>query len=557
MPPLNDNIANAITITGTSGHIAGTLVGATLESGESIPDTSAIGSVWYRYTPPADGIIMPWLDTSDPNAQVRVYRYADDAPSNTYPYLYSYNEGFPGNGLVNGTLPVSDDRIAAAAAQQTYLKGGVPHYLQVSSRGPLTSFTLWWKTLNLPSIDYVPEGNIAGDAQLFYFLQTIGAQSGVDGAVSRPVILAWSEQTGLIQYNTLGWQTTSGTGSGENEDKTDPTSRVFMAGGNRSVIAGVSRPEGPVGGPYLLPVDKDAYYSFSSFNSSATEVRALEAFSNTTFRCLTYSPKTNTWLALNAGASSTITELSSSFVTLGTYSIPSGFTSYTNVWDGPFLDAAGNLYLTNQASNGTMELLPWSKDSGTGPPICSTGGPWGTAALRPRDGSYGQFNGATGSRSFLGFRTATTVLWASYVPTSLSNSVAVTIQEVTTSADPRGMDVVVMQLNFSRLLPDTPVNVSYHCVRDSDPNFVWLMGNGQDVTTAMRVDLRTVTETFMFQVYDPYPYGSQNATEFTYMSLQSCIAAPVIGAVPRGTGQAGSPNSYVRNPGVRTTLVVH
>jgi len=53
--PANDNFANAITITGASGTIAGSNVGATVEPGEP---TSEVGapvhtSIWYNWTAPA------------------------------------------------------------------------------------------------------------------------------------------------------------------------------------------------------------------------------------------------------------------------------------------------------------------------------------------------------------------------------------------------------------------------------------------------------------------------------------------------------------------------
>lgn len=55
-PPANDNFASAQVLTGASGDVTGSNVGATKEPGE--PDHAGIPgghSVWYRWTPPASG----------------------------------------------------------------------------------------------------------------------------------------------------------------------------------------------------------------------------------------------------------------------------------------------------------------------------------------------------------------------------------------------------------------------------------------------------------------------------------------------------------------------
>jgi hypothetical protein len=52
--PPNDDFANSIAVTGTSGSVTGTLNGATLEPGEPVPD-SGTATVWWTWTAPADG----------------------------------------------------------------------------------------------------------------------------------------------------------------------------------------------------------------------------------------------------------------------------------------------------------------------------------------------------------------------------------------------------------------------------------------------------------------------------------------------------------------------
>ncbi len=65
-PPLNDNFANASLVSGASGTITGTNIGATQESGEpphSITSSGANGqaggrSIWYRWTAPVTGAYL-------------------------------------------------------------------------------------------------------------------------------------------------------------------------------------------------------------------------------------------------------------------------------------------------------------------------------------------------------------------------------------------------------------------------------------------------------------------------------------------------------------------
>lgn len=55
-PPANDDFANRIAITGASGTVGGTLVGATREVSEPAEGgSSASISIWYRWTAPASG----------------------------------------------------------------------------------------------------------------------------------------------------------------------------------------------------------------------------------------------------------------------------------------------------------------------------------------------------------------------------------------------------------------------------------------------------------------------------------------------------------------------
>ena len=74
--PANDAFASAQTLTGLSGSVAGTTVGATREAME--PDhggVAAVGSVWYRFTPTHDGRIT-WRTDRDWEDRIAIYEGA-------------------------------------------------------------------------------------------------------------------------------------------------------------------------------------------------------------------------------------------------------------------------------------------------------------------------------------------------------------------------------------------------------------------------------------------------------------------------------------------------
>ncbi|HEY2261796.1 MAG TPA: fibronectin type III domain-containing protein [Streptosporangiaceae bacterium] len=67
--PANDNFASAQVISGASGSVVGTNVGATVEPGETtIQDVRGGASVWYKWTAPADGSYQ--FDTCSANPGV-------------------------------------------------------------------------------------------------------------------------------------------------------------------------------------------------------------------------------------------------------------------------------------------------------------------------------------------------------------------------------------------------------------------------------------------------------------------------------------------------------
>jgi hypothetical protein len=66
--PTNDNLANAVALTGASGSTTGSDVDATFEPNElsSLKTFESEGNVWYTWTAPASGFVA--FRTTDPNA---------------------------------------------------------------------------------------------------------------------------------------------------------------------------------------------------------------------------------------------------------------------------------------------------------------------------------------------------------------------------------------------------------------------------------------------------------------------------------------------------------
>ena len=82
-PPANDNFANAQLISGTSGSVTGTNVGATVEPGEqTIQDTRGGASVWYKWTVPVTGSYQFDTCSANPGVYGLIGLFAGDTVSN-------------------------------------------------------------------------------------------------------------------------------------------------------------------------------------------------------------------------------------------------------------------------------------------------------------------------------------------------------------------------------------------------------------------------------------------------------------------------------------------
>jgi len=141
MPPANDNFASATTILGTTyGHIDGTTVGATNESGEPaagglVPiEANPIG-VWYKFTPSSTDVY-----------HFNLFEWSDTAP---------YGDLWSGTSL--GSLTFVDWlQHANKAIYNVTLNSGTTYYLRVYARRisgvpQLGTFTVMWCNNDVPA----------------------------------------------------------------------------------------------------------------------------------------------------------------------------------------------------------------------------------------------------------------------------------------------------------------------------------------------------------------------------------------------------------------------
>jgi hypothetical protein len=149
-PPANDDFANAQTIAGDTGTLAGTTVDATAETDE--PDHAgypALSSVWYRWTAPADGIASFDTCSADFNTRLAVYTGAALADVAEV----ASNDDSDDCGV--GGLQSSVSFVA---------RGGVTYEIAVDALGATGTFTLAWERAPLPPTNTV-RPTVSGSTQ--------------------------------------------------------------------------------------------------------------------------------------------------------------------------------------------------------------------------------------------------------------------------------------------------------------------------------------------------------------------------------------------------------
>jgi hypothetical protein len=138
-PPANDNFANAQAISGASGSVSGTNVGATVEPGEpTIQDNAGGASVWFRWTAPTSGAVRFDTCTAYPGMDPNIEAFIGNSVSNLTPWGPGPGRDCPPSQLG------SEVTFTVSANQTIYVKlDGVNFGSNANppSQGP---FTLEW-----------------------------------------------------------------------------------------------------------------------------------------------------------------------------------------------------------------------------------------------------------------------------------------------------------------------------------------------------------------------------------------------------------------------------
>jgi hypothetical protein len=140
--PSNNNFASAQTISGTSGTVNGTNVGANKETGEpNHAGNSGGASVWYRWQAPATGAVT--FTTTSSNFDTLLAAYTGSSVSSLS--LIAANDDF------NGTL---QSAIAFTA------QGGVTYYVAVDGFGGATGSVLltWNMVTSTAPVIFIEQG---------------------------------------------------------------------------------------------------------------------------------------------------------------------------------------------------------------------------------------------------------------------------------------------------------------------------------------------------------------------------------------------------------------
>jgi hypothetical protein len=138
--PANDNFADAEVLTTESGSVSGTNDGATYESGEDYGNAfqPPLETVWYAFTPTADGGVIVEITTADFDTMMGVYTGASisEATSSTR-VAYSDDIG-------DSTLSRVDFSVSV----------GTTYHIQVDGKSDQEgSFVLEWRYLAAPEND--------------------------------------------------------------------------------------------------------------------------------------------------------------------------------------------------------------------------------------------------------------------------------------------------------------------------------------------------------------------------------------------------------------------
>ena len=200
-PPANDNFANAQAVTGCSGSVNGTNVGATRESGEinhlsttGDPTGGGTRSIWYQWQAPSSGSVT--FDTSGSTFDTVMGVYTGNSVS-------SLNVVGQNDDVVPGTLTTST--ITFNATGGTTYKIAVDGYNSGGAGGDVGSVTLNWNLENcaLSFVQFSQSGYTVNESAGFISI-AITRTGNVAGPAT--VNYATSDSAGLVSCgvtNTL------------------------------------------------------------------------------------------------------------------------------------------------------------------------------------------------------------------------------------------------------------------------------------------------------------------------------------------------------------------
>jgi hypothetical protein len=134
MSPANDNFASATLLSGASGHISGSNVDATSETGEPANNGK---TVWFKFNPAIPGTYFfstRWMTTAIPPTDflstVQVFLGSDVTALSEQTYVFNFSNGYLGE---NGAIVAVN------------LDAGYDYYIRVDGRGGASgSFALNW-----------------------------------------------------------------------------------------------------------------------------------------------------------------------------------------------------------------------------------------------------------------------------------------------------------------------------------------------------------------------------------------------------------------------------
>lgn len=147
--PANDNFANAQLISGASGSVSGTNVGATVEPNEpTIQDNRGGASVWYEWVVPATGTYQFDTCTANPDVVGIIGAFTGNSVGNLTelqdgPSEFSCANNVDGSGETGATITISP-----IAGQTIYIKFDGLNPDSNANPPYVGAFTLEWKQIS-------------------------------------------------------------------------------------------------------------------------------------------------------------------------------------------------------------------------------------------------------------------------------------------------------------------------------------------------------------------------------------------------------------------------